>query len=77
MKSRKGYPIGMQLKFDVSCHLPNVYIKFQIDIPKYIAKRKYWFPFPMFVHQMAKKTVHSLWCSVGWIDPVLKCLYWG
>ena len=32
-------PIVMQLKLDMSCHLLNVYTKFQIDIPKHIEEK--------------------------------------
>ena len=31
-------PIVMQLKLDMSCHLLNVYTKFQIDISKHVKK---------------------------------------
>ena len=32
-------PIVMQLKFDMSCHLLNVYTKFQIDISKHVEEK--------------------------------------
>ena len=32
-------PIVMQLKLDMSCHLLNVYTKFQIDISKHIEEK--------------------------------------
>ena len=33
----------MQLKLDMSCHLLNVYTKFQIDISKHV-EEKFWKP---------------------------------
>ena len=32
-------PNVMQLKLDISCHLPNVYTKFQIDIWKHVEEK--------------------------------------
>ena len=32
-------PIVMKLKLDMSCHLLNVYTKFEIDIPKHVVKK--------------------------------------
>ena len=32
-------PIVMQLKLDMSCHLLNVYTKFQIDIAKHVEEK--------------------------------------
>ena len=32
-------PIVMQLKLDMSCHLLNVYTKFQIDISKHVEEK--------------------------------------
>ena len=37
-KVGRRVPIAMKLKLDMSCHLLNVYTKFQIDISKYVEK---------------------------------------
>ena len=37
-KLGQSHQIVMKLKFDVSCHLLNVYTKFQIDISKHVEK---------------------------------------
>ena len=38
-KLRQSEPIVMQLKLDMSCHLLNVYTKFQIDISKHVQEK--------------------------------------
>ena len=38
-KLGQGDPIVMQLKPDMSCHLLNVYTKFQIDISKHVEEK--------------------------------------
>ena len=38
-KLSQSDPIVMQLTLDMSCHLPNVYISFQIDISKHVEEK--------------------------------------
>ena len=38
-KLGQNYPLVMQLKLDMSCHLLNVYTKFQIDISKHVEEK--------------------------------------